>query len=133
MPLTSGHTLFIPRKHHDKILQHSESELAELVAAAKKLVPVLFKVLNGNGTEEGEYNLVSNNGEGAGQVVGHVHLHFVPRGEKARSGEWGESRAWKMFAKGRREELDIDAEETKEFVTRVREEMGKLEGVKSKI
>ena len=32
-------------------------------------------------TEKKDYNLLTNNGRVAGQVVGHFHLHILPRSE----------------------------------------------------
>ena len=73
-PLADGHLLVIPRHHTDKL-----SELpAEQCSRLMECVPALGKALLGVTGAEG-YNLLCNEGVAAGQVVGHVHFHLIPR------------------------------------------------------
>ncbi len=71
-PLTKGHTLVIPKNHHDKIQNMSQEENQDLFSTVHK---VLSKVDNLTGS-----TLVAvHNGKDAGQEVPHVHVHLVPR------------------------------------------------------
>ncbi|MFN3167083.1 MAG: HIT family protein [Phycisphaeraceae bacterium] len=73
-PLSAGHALVIPKGHYELI-----SEVPPEVAAAMfKIVPGLSKAIM-QATGALSWNLLQNNGGAAGQVVGHVHLHIIPR------------------------------------------------------
>ena len=71
-PLTKGHTLVIPKNHHDKIQNMSQEENQDLFSTVHK---VISKVDNLTGS-----TLVAvHNGKDAGQEIPHVHVHLVPR------------------------------------------------------
>ncbi|NIM26072.1 MAG: HIT domain-containing protein [Nitrososphaeria archaeon] len=71
-PLTKGHTLVIPKNHHDKIQNMSQEENQDLFSTVHK---VLSKVDNLTGSTL----LAVHNGKDAGQEIPHVHVHLVPR------------------------------------------------------
>ena len=71
-PLTKGHTLVIPKNHHDKIQNMSQEENQDLFSTVHR---VISKVDNLTGS-----TLVAvHNGKDAGQEIPHVHVHLVPR------------------------------------------------------
>ena len=73
-PLSAGHALVIPKGHYETIDQVP----AEDAAAMFRIVPGLSKaIMQATGAES--WNLLQNNGRAAGQAVGHVHLHIIPR------------------------------------------------------
>ena len=75
-PCAKGHTVIIPKKHFGNL---SEMSLADWEIMSRGLSNVLAKVkevLNPDGM-----NLGINNGKVAGQAVGHVHWHLLPRWE----------------------------------------------------
>lgn len=75
-PLARGHTLVVPREHHDHV-QDMPAETAEAVfATMHRLVPAIEEAVGADATTVG-----FNNGSAAGQEVGHVHGHVVPRFE----------------------------------------------------
>jgi histidine triad (HIT) family protein len=75
-PLAAGHTLVVPRDHHERI-QDMPADLArDVFGTIHELVPVIEAAVGADAT-----NVGFNNGETAGQVVGHVHGHVVPRFE----------------------------------------------------
>ncbi|WP_017379236.1 HIT family protein [Paenisporosarcina sp. TG-14] len=74
MPLTKGHTLLIPKKHHENVYEMSSEEAGQLFSVAPKIAASLKASFQPAGL-----NLMNNNGASAGQSVFHFHLHFIPR------------------------------------------------------
>lgn len=74
-PYNNGHTMISPKRHISNIQQLSDKEASDIFKTLKQAFGLLDKVLSPQG-----YNLGANIGEcsGAG-VVGHLHLHIVPR------------------------------------------------------
>jgi histidine triad (HIT) family protein len=75
-PVNYGHTLIIPKEHHENMIDTPVDILCEIMAAAKKLAPAILKA-----TELHDYNFVANSGTAAGQIVFHTHFHIIPRFE----------------------------------------------------
>lgn len=73
-PVSTGHTLFVPKKHAKNLEVGSVDEAIELMKAIYKLAPAIMKAVGASG-----YNLGMNHGLSAGQDVFHTHLHFMPR------------------------------------------------------
>ncbi|MCR5751524.1 MAG: HIT family protein [Kiritimatiellae bacterium] len=73
-PVSEGHTLVIPKKHTEGLLDTPDETLAAVVARVKLVAAHLKKALPCDG-----FNIAQNNGEVAGQTVKHVHFHIVPR------------------------------------------------------
>ena len=67
-----GHTLVIPKKHYETLIDISTKELEALTRTIKKISTVLLKIYPG-------LNLVQNNKKVAGQAVPHIHFHLIPR------------------------------------------------------
>ena len=73
-PFTKGHSLVIPKKHYETLLDVPDSLMGEYLETAKE---VAFKLLKENKAEG--FNLLMSNFKVAQQEVPHVHLHIVPR------------------------------------------------------
>jgi histidine triad (HIT) family protein len=73
-PTTYGHTLIVPKKHCVDLLTADIETLTALMAAAQKIGAAAQKSLSCGG-----FNIIQNNGAAAGQVVGHLHFHIIPR------------------------------------------------------
>ena len=73
-PLSRGHCLVIPKNHY-VTLETMPIELA--TACMETVARVGTAVLGATGAEA--WNVLQNNGQQAGQVVGHVHFHIIPR------------------------------------------------------
>ena len=73
-PAAKGHSLVIPKKHYETLLDIPEEDLKDAIVVAKKDAQAVVKATNADG-----FNLVQNNKEAAGQLVKHVHFHIVPR------------------------------------------------------
>lgn len=72
-PISKGHTLVIPKEHYENVLE-VPSEVMKDVFDAIKVVCEKLKVFNPDG-----FNIVSNVGKQAGQVIMHAHVHIIPR------------------------------------------------------
>ena len=73
-PQTEGHFLIVPKNHYEAMENVPDKVLAKALPLAKKLSTA---ALLGLGVEG--FNLIQNDGEVAGQTIGHWHLHIVPR------------------------------------------------------
>lgn len=73
-PLAEGHTLVVPRAHHERI-QDMPSELArDVFGTMHHLLAPIEDAVGADAT-----NVGFNNGEASGQEVPHVHGHVIPR------------------------------------------------------
>ena len=73
-PINKGHTLVIPKKHVTNIFDIETEDLDALSEAVRKIAPAVKKALDADGV-----NIMSSNGEAAGQVIMHSHIHIIPR------------------------------------------------------
>lgn len=73
-PFTEGHTIIIPKTHRENINDITETEIASVSIAAKKLAAVYKAALKSDG-----FNLLHATGEVAGQSEFHFHMHLIPR------------------------------------------------------
>jgi len=73
-PLAPGHTLVIPRAHHQRLQDLPDEDASWLYKVAHKLTGAVEEAVDARAT-----TLAVNNGEAAGQEVPHVHCHVVPR------------------------------------------------------
>ena len=73
---TKGHTLVIPKKHSDNLLQIDSEEYINVMKAVKIVVEKINNSLKPQGI-----NILNNCGEAAGQTVMHFHVHIIPRYE----------------------------------------------------
>ena len=72
-PLTTGHTLVIPRRHVPDLL-HADGVVAEIGPALEATAALLVDRLGCDGL-----NVFQATGEAAGQTVFHLHFHLLPR------------------------------------------------------
>lgn len=73
-PLAPGHTLVIPKLHHER-LNDLPPDLAEAVfEALYRVVPAAEAAVDAEAS-----TVAFNNGRAAGQEIPHVHAHVVPR------------------------------------------------------
>ena len=73
-PINYGHTLVIPKKHYDNFLTVPKDELDRMTHATQFIAGIVKRSLNADG-----FNIISNNGQSAGQSVFHFHFHIIPR------------------------------------------------------
>ncbi len=72
--VTEGHTLVIPKKHYETILDCPEEVLKEIIEIIKKISKPLMESVEATGL-----NIIQNNYKSAGQAVNHIHFHLIPR------------------------------------------------------
>jgi histidine triad (HIT) family protein len=78
-PVNAGHTLVVPKKHYENIYEIPDDEAAYLFKMVKKVAQAVK-----NATSVEGIRIVQNNGEAAGQVVFHLHVHIIPLGTNNR-------------------------------------------------
>ncbi|MEJ2259520.1 MAG: HIT family protein, partial [Nitrosopumilaceae archaeon] len=78
-PLTKGHTLVIPKNHHEKIQHLSPQENSDLFSTVRKIISKVD-------TLTGATLVAIHNGKEAGQEIPHVHIHLVPRSPNVSGG-----------------------------------------------
>ncbi len=75
-PLARGHTLVVPRAHHERVAAMPDDDRDAVFAALGRLGPSVQAAVDADGL-----NVGMNDGSAAGQEVPHVHGHLVPRFE----------------------------------------------------
>jgi histidine triad (HIT) family protein len=73
-PIDTGHSLIIPRKHHEKITDMNPSSVGEMFSIVPKIAKA---ILDATGADA--FSVGQNNGRAAKQIVPHVHVHIIPR------------------------------------------------------
>jgi diadenosine tetraphosphate (Ap4A) HIT family hydrolase len=94
-PVSEGHSLVIPKRHVELLFDLPDEELAKvwsLVARARQLLKSKY--------QPDGFNIGVNEGQAAGQTIGHAHVHVIPR----RSGDVPDPRGgirWVIPAKAK--------------------------------
>jgi histidine triad (HIT) family protein len=73
-PVNKGHTLVIPKKHYETLLDVPDELLGKVAVAVKKVSSAVKKATNCDGISIGMSNY-----KAAGQLVFHAHFHVMPR------------------------------------------------------
>jgi diadenosine tetraphosphate (Ap4A) HIT family hydrolase len=73
-PVSPGHTLIITQRHVREPFDLSDEELLAVFRLARSARDQINQTFRPDG-----YNLGFNVGAAAGQTVGHLHLHVIPR------------------------------------------------------
>ena len=73
-PVNYGHTLVIPKAHHQNLLELPDGLWTEMGRVCRRVAQALRATLSAQG-----FNIGMNNFEAAGQVVFHAHIHVIPR------------------------------------------------------
>ncbi len=73
-PVSAGHSLVIPKRHRPSFFELTTEEIAAVYELLCRMRVRLDKTLRPAG-----YNVGVNIGEAAGQTIGHVHVHLIPR------------------------------------------------------
>ncbi|MDW7644417.1 MAG: HIT family protein [Desulfuromonadales bacterium] len=73
-PVSSGHSLIIPKRHIASIFETTPAEQAALWELVVKMRESLLEEHHPAG-----FNIGINDGVAAGQTVLHLHIHLIPR------------------------------------------------------
>ena len=73
-PINTGHTLVLPKRHHENIFTMDDEDIGRLFSTVSFLSKGIVKSLEAKGL-----NIGQNNGRAANQIVPHVHVHIIPR------------------------------------------------------
>lgn len=73
-PLARGHTLVIPKNHHERVADLPAADRDAVFETLGRLTSAVEAAVDADGVTVG-----MNDGDAAGQEVPHVHGHLVPR------------------------------------------------------
>lgn len=73
-PRAPGHTLIIPKKHAQTVLEADDASLQALALTIRSVADILHASLKPDG-----FTIGINHGKVAGQAVDHLHAHIIPR------------------------------------------------------
>lgn len=73
-PRSLGHTMILPRKHADNILNLPADQLEKVFRAVKTITKRLDEVFKPDG-----FTIGINHGRVSGQMIDHLHIHIIPR------------------------------------------------------
>lgn len=73
-PIHRGHSLVMPRKHHEKITDMDVGEVSDLFSKVPSISRAVIEATGADG-----FNIGQNNGRAANQIIPHVHVHVIPR------------------------------------------------------
>lgn len=83
-PINPGHTLVMPIKHYENLLQMPPAEVGRLYSLVPAVARAVVSAVKADG-----FNVGQNNGIAANQIVPHVHVHVVPRfNDDSPDGKW---------------------------------------------
>ncbi len=69
LPRAAVHLLICPKEHYERLVDLPEETFLEVMRTVKTVTSMLGL--------ENNFRLVLNNGAQAGQIVGHIHFHFL--------------------------------------------------------
>jgi diadenosine tetraphosphate (Ap4A) HIT family hydrolase len=73
-PVSSGHTLIIPKRHVASFFDATPDEKLAILELMNRSQQPLIKEFSPDG-----FNIGINDGPTAGQTVPHLHVHIIPR------------------------------------------------------
>lgn len=73
-PANKGHVILFPKEHRYALFDMTDNEIAEMFKLANKLNNAAHDAVNSDGT-----NVLVAVGEAAGQRIGHLIVHIIPR------------------------------------------------------
>lgn len=75
-PCAMGHTLVIPRRHMETIIEMQDTEISSFWKGVQTVVSLLMEKLSPHG-----FTIGINHGKVSGQAIEHMHVHIIPRYE----------------------------------------------------
>jgi histidine triad (HIT) family protein len=75
-PCAPGHTLVVPKRHMETILEMKTGEMQPFWSGVNKTMQILQETVKPSG-----FTIGINHGKVSGQAVEHLHIHIIPRYE----------------------------------------------------
>lgn len=82
-PNAPGHTLVVPKRAVTNIFDTDAATLAAVMETVRRIAPAVRDAVGAHGV-----HINSNHGEAAGQEVGRLHFHIIPRHDKSEFEFW---------------------------------------------
>ena len=84
-PILPGHSLIIPKRHVESLLELNDKELHEMMIFSRNTTEMLLEFFKSS-----SFDWTIQEGEDAGQSVSHLHLHLIPRrsNDLSQPGDW---------------------------------------------
>lgn len=73
-PCAKGHTVVIPKKHYDDIVDMAAEDVGEFFQGVKRATGRVKDVVEPDG-----FNIGINHGRAGGNSLDHMHVHIIPR------------------------------------------------------
>jgi len=73
-PRSAGHTVVIPKRHTETLLDLHGGDVGTLFTAVRVVTSSLKNALHPDG-----FTIGINHGKAAGQAIPHLHVHVIPR------------------------------------------------------
>ena len=73
-PIDTGHSLVVPREHHETINDMESMSVGKMFSIVPKIAKA---ILDATGADA--FSVGQNNGRAAKQIIPHVHVHIIPR------------------------------------------------------
>ena len=73
-PIDVGHSLVVPKEHHERITDMDFKAVGDLFSIVPKIANAILTA-----TDADAFSLGQNNGRAAKQIIPHVHVHIIPR------------------------------------------------------
>jgi histidine triad (HIT) family protein len=80
-PISTGHTLVLPKKHFGRVQDFSQKEFCAMYARVHALNALIASRLGASAS-----HISINDGAAANQLVPHIHVHIIPRNENDGAG-----------------------------------------------
>ncbi len=80
--ITKGHVLMVPKKHLVNLFDYTSEDAKRFL----RYIPEIAQAIKASDPHILGMNVAVNNGEIAGQVIMHSHVHFIPRYSKSEDG-----------------------------------------------
>lgn len=75
-PCATGHTLVVPRRHMETIIEMQDTEIGFFWKGVRTVTLLLLEKLSPHG-----FTIGINHGKVSGQAIEHMHVHIIPRYE----------------------------------------------------
>ncbi len=104
-PSVPGHSLIIPKRHVESVLELTEKEHADMFNVMKKVIPVLLQIY----ATDDSLDLVMQTGAYSGMTINHLHVHIIPRNKNDKY-QFDDSALYMAIKEGKLEGYKTDSE-----------------------